>query len=59
MGNGSVIFEFETQEDALKAVEKLNNLELDKKHTFKAYTLSEYEVIISTSDQFKAPRPLP
>jgi hypothetical protein len=59
MGNGSVILEFDTVELALKAVDRLNNLELDKKHTFKAFTLSEYEIIISTSDQFNAPRPLP
>ena len=51
-GNGSVIFEFNTLEHAMKAVDKLNNLELDKKHTFKAFTLSEYEIIISTGDHF-------
>jgi hypothetical protein len=32
---------------------------LDKNHTFKAYTLTDYENIINTSDEFLPPKNLP
>jgi len=59
MGNGTAIYVFESIEYARKACDKLNNFVLDKNHTFKAYTMSEYESIIETNDNFIPPRSLP
>jgi len=59
MGNGSAIYEYETVETVRKAVEMLNNFVLDKNHTFKAYTIVEYEDIIQTSEVFEPPISLP
>jgi len=59
MGNGTAIYCFETIDYARKAADRLNNFVLDKNHTFKAFTMSEYESIIETNDVFTAPKILP
>lgn len=46
-------------EFARQAADQLNNFILDKNHTFKAYTLTDYENIINTSDEFLPPKNLP
>lgn len=46
MGNGTAIFSFNEIENAKFAASQLNNYMLDKLHTFKAFTMSEYENII-------------
>ena len=59
MGNGSAIYSFDTIENSRRAADMLNNFVLDKNHTFRAYTIPEYETIIETNDVFEPPRTLP
>lgn len=59
MGNGSAIYSFDTIENSRRAADMLNNFVLDKNHTFRAYTIPDYETIIETSEVFEPPRTLP
>lgn len=55
MTNGSAILTFNSKENSRKALEKLNNFNLDAKHTLKAYNIQDFEEIMETSDTFLPP----
>ena len=46
-------FRFDTEEQAKDAVDKFHGMEFDKKHTFKAYPLDEFQGIVN----YDAPEP--
>lgn len=52
----SAIFEFDTPENALKAVESLNDTQLDKNHTLKFYTVEAFDKIMKTSNIYLPPK---
>lgn len=55
MSNGFALLEFVSEESVKKAVSELNNLVLDKSHTLKTYTLSEYDAILGTPEELEKP----
>lgn len=52
---GNAILEFDSYESAVHAQECLNKLQLDKAHTFTAYTFDQYDEILATADEFVKP----
>jgi hypothetical protein len=55
LSNSFALLEFVSEESIKKAVQELNNLVLDKSHTLKTYTLSEYDAVLATNEKLEKP----
>eukprot|EP01017_Pseudomicrothorax_dubius_P028177 TRINITY_DN3330_c0_g2_i1.p1 TRINITY_DN3330_c0_g2~~TRINITY_DN3330_c0_g2_i1.p1 ORF type:complete len:725 (-),score=234.41 TRINITY_DN3330_c0_g2_i1:98-2272(-) len=53
--NGTALIGFDSADSARLAANGLHNLALDKKHTFKAYILGEFDEIIGSESKFTPP----